>query len=118
MADRFTTVDEYIDSCAEEVRGPLREIRRRVHDAVPGAAEKISYHIPAITLDGRDLVYFAAWRHHVSLYPAPEADEELDRELAGYRAAKGTLRFPLNRPIPYELIGRVAAVLAGQRAGR
>jgi len=64
---------------------------------------------------GRDLVYFAAWRKHLSVYPVPDADEALARELAPYLAGRGTLRFPFSKPVPYPLIGRVAAALAEQR---
>jgi uncharacterized protein YdhG (YjbR/CyaY superfamily) len=62
-------------------------------------------------------VYFAAWKHHIAVYPLPEVDEALDQELAPYRAAKGTARFPLSKPIPYDLIERLAALLVAQRAG-
>jgi uncharacterized protein YdhG (YjbR/CyaY superfamily) len=62
------------------------------------------------------VVYFAGWKHHVSVYPIPEAEGALERELAPFRAAKGTLKFPLDRPIPYELIGRAAGLLADQRS--
>jgi uncharacterized protein YdhG (YjbR/CyaY superfamily) len=82
---------------------------------VPEAAERISYGIAAFTLGGRDLVYFAGWQKHISVYPVPTEDPDLTTELTPYLAAKGTLRFPLGQPIPYPLIGRVAGVLAQQR---
>jgi uncharacterized protein YdhG (YjbR/CyaY superfamily) len=115
MAQHFQSVDEYIASFPAEVQDVLQEIRRRCHAAVPGSGEMISYGIPTITLGGKYLVYFAGWAHHISVYPVPDGDESLSAELASYRAAKGTLKFPLREPVPYELIGKVAAALAQQR---
>ena len=114
MADRFATVDEYIGSFPPEVQDILRQIRRTIHDAVPDAAEKISYQMPTLTLDDKHVVYFAAWKHHISLYPIPAGDEDFERAVAPFRAAKGTLRFPLDKPIPYALIERAATLLAAQ----
>jgi uncharacterized protein YdhG (YjbR/CyaY superfamily) len=116
MGVRFGTVDEYIGSFPDDVQVILEDVRRTIHEAVPGAAEKISYNLPAITLSGRDVIAFAAWKHHLSIYPIPAADGELARELAPYKASKGTLKFPYAGPIPYDLIGRVARLLAEQRA--
>jgi len=115
VATTFATVDEYIGSFPDDVRVILEEIRRRIRAAVPQAAETISYQIPTFTLDGSAFVYFAGWKHHVAVYPIPSGDEAFERELASYRAAKGTLKFPLKQPIPFDLIERVAALLATQR---
>jgi uncharacterized protein YdhG (YjbR/CyaY superfamily) len=112
----FDTVEAYLTSFPDDVRPILEQIRAAIRAAVPGAEETMSYNIPTFTLSGRPVVYFAGWKHHVSVYPIPEADEVLERELAPYRAAKGTLRFPLARPIPYEAIGRAAALLAARRS--
>jgi uncharacterized protein YdhG (YjbR/CyaY superfamily) len=115
MTDKFATVDEYIGSFPADVQKVLQKIRKTIHKAVPKAEEKISYQIPAFNLEGRYLVYFAGWKSHVSVYPLPEADDEFERELAPYRSGKGTVKFPLNQPIPYDLIGRLAGLLAQQR---
>ena len=115
MSERVTGVDQYIDSFPGEVQVILEKVRRTIHDAVPGAGEKISYQIPTITLDGRPLMYFSGWQKHISLYPIPRADEALDRELAPYRSGKGTLKFPLSQAIPYNLIGRLAVLFVEQR---
>ncbi|HCT79211.1 MAG TPA: hypothetical protein DGT23_22160 [Micromonosporaceae bacterium] len=115
MADKFSTVDEYIRSFPEDVQKVLEEMRRRIHKAVPGSGEKISYQIPTITLDGKYVVYFAGWKQHVSLYPVPAGDEAFEKKIAPYRAAKGTLKFPLGKPVPYDLVERVAKLLARQR---
>ena len=72
----------------------------------PGTEERISYGIPTFALDGRYLIYFAGWKQHVSVYPIPETDDVLERAIAPYRTGKGTLRFPLDQPIPYDLIER------------
>jgi uncharacterized protein YdhG (YjbR/CyaY superfamily) len=105
-------VDDYISSYPGEVQEILQEIRRRIHRAVPDAGEKISYAIPTFTLDGKYFVYMAAWKTHISVYPVPEGMED---ELAPYLAAKGTLKFALDKPIPYALIAKVAKKLAGNR---
>jgi uncharacterized protein YdhG (YjbR/CyaY superfamily) len=114
---QFATVDEYISSFPEEVQIILEKVRRTIRNALPEAGETISYQIPAMTLDGKRLVYFAAWKHHISLYPIPAGDEAFEQELAPYRAAKGTARFQFRKPIPYELIERLVALLVKQRRG-
>ena len=115
MASQAATVDEYIRSCPDDVQQILLQIRRRMHAAVPGAGETISYGIPTMTLGGKHLVHFAAWKSHISVYPVPAGDAAMERDLAPYLAGKGTLKFGLGKPIPYELIGQVAAALAAQR---
>jgi len=115
VATTFATVDEYIDSFPDDVRIILEKIRHRIRAAVPEAPETISYQIPTFTLDGGAFVYFAGWKHHIAVYPIPSGDKAFERELAPYRAAKGTLKFPLKQPIPFDLIERVALLLAVQR---
>ena len=115
MAQHFDTVDEYIGSFPAGVQEILQEIRRRCHTAVPDSGEMISYGIPTITLGGAYVVYFAGWARHVSVYPVPDGDEAFRASVAPYLAAKGTLKFPLGKPVPYELIGQVAALLAAER---
>ncbi len=107
--------DQYIASFPAEVQAVLQEIRHRIRAAVPGAAETISYRIPAVTLNGRPLIYFAAWRHHISVYPVPGGDAAFRRDIEPYRHGKGTVRFPLSQPVPYHLIERMAALLATER---
>ena len=116
MGGTFPSVDAYINSFPEEVQEVLQEARRRIHAAAPGLGETISYDIPTFTLDGRYLVYLAGWKRHISLYPVTDVDPALERDLAPFRAAKATLRFPLNRPVPFELIERVVRELLAQRA--
>jgi len=109
------TVDEYIASFPPDMQAVLETVRAAIRAAAPGTEERISYGIPTFTLDGRYVVYFSGWKRHVAVYPVPGGDAVLTRELAPYRAGKGTLRFPLDRPMPLELIGRVAARLLEQR---
>ncbi|MBT2515282.1 iron chaperone [Arthrobacter sp. ISL-30] len=118
MAEHFATIEEYIASYPPDVQQVLQEIRRRCHAAVPNAGEKISYGLPTIRLNDHYVVYFAGWKHHFSVYPIPDGDEDFERRITPYRAAKGTLKFPHNKPVPYDLIEEVARLLAGQRSGR
>jgi uncharacterized protein YdhG (YjbR/CyaY superfamily) len=115
---RFATVDDYIASYPPDVRDILEKIRRTILVAAPGTKETISYGIPTITAGDRYLMYFAGWKHHVSVYPVPRADAALRREMARYEHGKGTLRFPLSKPIPYELIGRVVVAAVQARAAK
>jgi len=115
VAEQFRTIDEYIAATSEDVQAILEEIRKRIRAAVPDPGEKISYQMPTITMDGLSLVYFAAWKNHIGMYPIPRADEALEREIAPYRAVKDTVRFPYAKPIPYDLIQRLAALLVHRR---
>ena len=117
MADRFDTVDGYIESFPPEVQVILEEIRRRIHAAAPGTEETISYQIPTVTLDDKYLVYFAGWKRHVSLYPIHALGEPLEEQVAVYRSGKDTVQFPLNEPIPYDLIEKIVGELVEQRRG-
>jgi uncharacterized protein YdhG (YjbR/CyaY superfamily) len=115
---RFASVDDYIDSFPADVQAVLQLVRRTIRQAVPTSEETISYHIPTMMLDGVMLLYFAGWKHHVSIYPAPAGTDQLERELAPYRSAKSTLKFPIREPVPYDLIGRVAARRLEERRDR
>jgi uncharacterized protein YdhG (YjbR/CyaY superfamily) len=114
----FATVDEYIASFPPEVQRTLEEVRAAIRAVVPGTEERISYGIPTFALNGRYVVYFSGWKRHVSVYPIPDADPELARAIKPFMAGKGTLKFALDKPIPIELIRRVAARLLEQRLAR
>jgi uncharacterized protein YdhG (YjbR/CyaY superfamily) len=107
MATNFRTVDEYIASCPNDVQPLLEKIRHAIHAAAPDAKEKISYQMPAFTLDGRILIYYAAWKKHVAVYGITGAWDEYKRELAPYRASKGTLQFSLDTPFPFVLLRKI-----------
>lgn len=115
-----TTVDEYIASFPPDVQRTLTDVRAAIRAAAPGTGERISYGIPTFTLDGRYVVYFSGWKRHISVYPIPDvgADAELARRIAPYESGKGTLKFPLDKPMPLELISAVAARLLQQRRDR
>ena len=115
MATKYETIDDYIASKPTEVQPILERVRQTLRKAIPHTDEAISYQIPTFKLDGKYVVYFAAWKNHLSIYPIPDADEDFERELAPYRAAKGTLKFPFGQPIPYELIEQVALSLLSRR---
>ena len=115
MSSSAADVDGYIATFAEPVREVLDEVRRVLHDAVPDAGEAISYGMASLTLDGRSFVWFAGWSRHVSLYPVPGGDTVLDEALAPYVASKGTLKFPLSKQVPYDLVARAGAALAASR---
>jgi len=106
--DRATprNIDEYIASFSPEVRAILEKIRLTIKNAAPGAQETISYKIPAFRLN-RILVYFAAFKNHIGLYPPVRGDAKLVKAASAYAGEKGNLQFPLDHPIPYGLIERI-----------
>lgn len=112
MAQKFASIDDYIGTFPANVQAILREVRQTIRSAVPAVDETISYHLPTFRLNGHVLVHIAAWKLYLSLYPVPAVDEALEQEIAPFRAAKSTLRFPYDRPIPYGLIGRLVAIRA------
>ncbi|MBF6219333.1 DUF1801 domain-containing protein [Nocardia abscessus] len=115
MAEQPENIDAYLAGFPDDVREILSGIRAAIRRALPDATEAISYDIPTFKLHGRNVVHFAGWKQHVSLYPIPDGDPALERELEPYRAGKGTLRFRLGEPVPYELIARIATALAERR---
>ena len=101
-------IDDYIAAFSPRVRAILKKVRATVRKAAPRAEERISYGIPAFALHG-NLVYFAAFKNHIGFYP-PVRDQKLKKAVAIYAGEKGNLRFPLDQPIPYALIGRIVKV--------
>jgi uncharacterized protein YdhG (YjbR/CyaY superfamily) len=99
-------IDEYIASFPSDVQDILKKIRATVREAAPEAKETIKYKMPTFTLNG-NLVHFAAFKNHIGFYPAPTGVAELKDEIAPYEGAKSALRFPLDQPIPYDLIRKV-----------
>jgi uncharacterized protein YdhG (YjbR/CyaY superfamily) len=108
---RSPAVDIYIRKFPRNVQSILLKIRTLIREEVPEATEKISYGIPTFWLDG-NLVHFAALKHHIGFYPTPSALKKFRHELAEYKSAKGSVQFPLDRPIPFGLIRRIAAYRA------
>ena len=104
-----TTVDEYIAAFPPEVRRILQRVRRVARAAAPEAREVISYRMPALKQNGV-LVYFAAFKNHIGLYPPIRGDADIAKAIAPYAGEKGNLRFPFDEPIPYDLIARITAL--------
>ena len=100
------TIDEYIAGFPKDVQEILEQIRLTIRKAAPDAQETIKYQMPTFTLMG-NLVHFAAFKKHIGFYPAPTGIEEFKKELAVYAGGKGSVRFPLDQPIPFDLISRI-----------
>jgi uncharacterized protein YdhG (YjbR/CyaY superfamily) len=115
VAQKFTTVDDYLASFPPDVQAILNKARRAIRKAAPGAEEAISYQILAFKVSGQRMVYLGGWKNHIGLYPIPVFDEEFEDQISPYRAAKDTLRFLLRKPIPYDLIKQVVAQLMSRQ---
>lgn len=107
------SIDEYIASAPAVVRPILEKIRRTIASAAPSAQEVISYRMPAFRLKGI-LVYFAAFKHHIGLFPPVSGDSKLEKDVAPFAGPKGNLRFPLDQPMPYALIRRIVQLRVKQ----
>ena len=99
-------MDQYIEGYPDDVQRILQKIRKIVGKAAPDAQETIKYQIPTFTLQG-NLVHFGAFKNHIGFYPTPSGTEKFRKELSIYQGAKGSVRFPLDRPIPYDLISQI-----------
>ena len=109
----FKSVPEYIATQPKAAQSVLRRVRGIIRKAVPGAKEVISYQIPAYKLPTGTVIFFAGWKEHFSLYPATGlVAKELSEELGPYKVSKGTIRFPLDEPVPVKLIERIARLRA------
>jgi uncharacterized protein YdhG (YjbR/CyaY superfamily) len=107
-------IDEFIAGFPEDVQQKLEQMRKAVANAAPGAVETIKYGIPTFTLGGRNLIHFAAYKNHIGFYPAPSGIEAFEKELAPYKAGKGTIQFPLDKPLPLKLVTEVVLLRARQ----
>lgn len=104
---RSGNVDNYISDFPEEIQSILEKIRTTIRKAAPGALEMISYGIPAFKFQGKPLVYFAAFKNHIGFYPTPKGIEEFEKELSVYKQGKGSVQFPIDKPMPLKLIGKI-----------
>jgi len=109
----FQSIDEYIATFPEPIQQLLQEIRAAIHEAAPEATEKISYQMPTFYLKG-NLVHFAAFKNHIGFYPAPHGIEAFQAELSQYEGAKGTVRFPIDQPLPLELVKKIVLYRADE----
>ena len=100
------SIDEYIERYPKDIQVILQKIRAIIREAAPGAKEAISYQIPTFKLGG-NLVHFAAFTEHISFFPTSSGVAKFKKELEGYKTSKGTIRFPIEKPIPYDLISKI-----------
>ncbi len=109
MAEKPTTVEQYMVTLSDEVATVVRELRAIIGTVIQDAEDCISYAIPAIKVNGKILLYYSGWKNHVSMYPIPPGTAAFEHRIAPYVAGKGTLKFPLSQPLPHELVAEVAA---------
>lgn len=100
------TIDDYIEQAPEDVQDILQTLRRVIQEEAPDAKEAIKYQLPTFVLNG-NLVHFAAFKHHIGFYPVPSGITAFQQELSAYKQGKGSVQFPLDQPMPYELIRRI-----------
>ena len=112
--NHFSTIDEYIAGFPLDVQEILQNIRRIVREAAPDATETISYQMPTFKLGG-NLVHFAAYQNHIGFYPTPVPIIMFRDDLAQYETSKGAIKFPLNKPIPYDLIKKIVVYRVGMQ---
>ena len=105
-AKKYETIDEYINSFPKELKQLLQEVRKTIRKAAPSAEEAISYQIPTFKLNG-NLVHFAAFKNHIGFYPGSKAIIIFSKEIASYKSSKGTIQFPLDKPMPLTLIKKI-----------
>jgi uncharacterized protein YdhG (YjbR/CyaY superfamily) len=102
------TTSQYIAAFPKEAQKILKQVRATLKKAIPKSKEKISYGIPTFTVDGKNVIYFAGFKNHISVYPAPRASEEFKEVLSKYKGGKGTVQFQLDERIPFKLIEKIA----------
>jgi uncharacterized protein YdhG (YjbR/CyaY superfamily) len=103
------TIDEYIAGFPEDVQTILNQVRFTIRRVTPDAIESIGYGMPAYKLNGRPLVYFAGYKGHIGFYATPAGHSAFSEELSKYKQGKGSVQFPLDQPMPYELIAQIVA---------
>ena len=118
MKNKISSMDEYIATFPKDIQPILQKVRRTIKAAAPKAGEKISYGIPTFTLNGKYLIYFAGWKHHISIYPIPVGDDAFNQEIAQYIAGKGTLKFPIDKPMPLKLITKIVKLKVAENSSR
>jgi uncharacterized protein YdhG (YjbR/CyaY superfamily) len=117
MKRRFETIDEYIATFPKKTQDILQKLRQTIRDSAPDAKEAISYQIPTFKLNG-NLVHFAAYKNHIGFYPTPSAIREFRKELSHYEVSKGTVRFPINGSISFELVQKIVKYRVKENLGR
>lgn len=115
-AKKPATVEEYLANVPKEQQKLLQQIRSTIKKALPGSGERISYGLPCFTLDDSPVIFYAGFKNHVSVYPVPREHPAFKKELASYKGGKGTAQFPLDEPIPFDLIARMAKFRMEEKA--
>jgi uncharacterized protein YdhG (YjbR/CyaY superfamily) len=118
MNTDFKTVDEYIKSFPPDIQTLLKKVRETIKKNAPDAVESIAYGMPAYKMNGKPLVYFAGFKKHIGFYATPTGHAEFAKELSSYKQGKGSVQFPLDKPIPYELIKRIVAFRVKENAAK
>ena len=113
----FESIDEYIASFPTTIQKILQQLRQVIRDAAPEAKEAISYQIPTFKLNG-NLVHFAAFSDHISFFPTSSGVETFQHKLYSYKTSKGTIRFPINEPIPFDLIKEIVRFRVKENLGK
>jgi len=111
----FRSVDEYIKAFPKDVQDLLEKMRQTIKKAAPGAVEVISYQMPTFKLKGKNLVYFAAFKNHIGFYPVPSGVAAFKKELSPYNQGKGSVQFPFDKPVPYDLVRRIVQFRAREQ---
>lgn len=117
MKEPYQTIDAYIGSFPEETGRILRKVYSTIKNKAPDAVEGISYGMPAFRMNGRPLVYFAGFKKHIGFYATPTGHAEFERELSVYKRGKGSVQFPIDKPIPFDLIERIVEFRVKENLG-
>ena len=115
--EKINSIDEYIKGFPPDIQKLLQQVRATIKQAAPDAEETIKYAMPTFTLNG-NLVHFAAFKNHIGLYPTPNGIEAFKKELSLYKGAKGSVQFPLDQPMPFELISKIVKYRVKQNGGK
>jgi uncharacterized protein YdhG (YjbR/CyaY superfamily) len=118
MSADYQSVDEYVAAFPAGIQPLLKKIRAAIKKKAPGAVETIAYGMPAYKFNGKPLVYFAAFKKHIGFYATPTGHAKFARELAMYKQGKGSVQFPLDKPVPYDLIGRIVEFRVKENTGK
>ncbi len=103
---KFETIDEYIETFPEDIQDILKKMRKVIQESAPEAKEAINYGMPTFKLNG-NLVHFAAYKYHIGFYPTPSGINAFKEEISGYKSSKGAVQFPLDKPVPYDLVKKM-----------
>lgn len=113
--NKYETIDEYIKTFPKDIQNILEKVRQAIKESAPGAEEAISYQMPTFKLNG-NLVHFAGYKNHIGFYPTPSGTEAFKKEIAVYRAGKGSIQFPIDKPIPISLIKKIVKFRVNESA--